>query len=130
MFDLIFIISIIGTIAEAVKTACTPEIPAENWANRELYHRDIMDGVSIEQRMKNVENGRYKLTESYPEPHRDPVSGKIIIENCKLYYEDVNKYGAYKAQRWVEQGKYNLSPDELKKEKERISAHYNRLYNL
>ena len=54
------IISIIGTIVEAIKTACTLEIPAENWANRELYHKDIMDGVSIEQRMKNVENGKYK----------------------------------------------------------------------
>lgn len=130
MFDLIFVISIVLTVAEVIKTSCTPTIPAENWANKELYHKDIMDGVPIEQRMKNLENGKYKFTEKHPEPHRDPVSGKIVIENCKLYYEDVNKYGAYKAQRWVEQGKYNLPPDELKKEKERIDAHYKRLYSL
>ena len=64
--------------------------------------------------MKNLENGKYKLTETYPEPHRNPKNGKIVIENYKLYYDDVNKYGAWQAQRWVERGKYNL-PSELKK---------------
>ena len=53
---------------------------------------------------------------NYPEPHRDLESGKIIIENCKLYYEDLDKYGASKARQWVKQGRYNLSPEELKKE--------------
>jgi hypothetical protein len=130
MFDSLFITSIIGSVVQVVKDACTPTIPAENWANKELYHKDIMDGVSVEQRMKNLENGKYKLTEVYPEPHRDPISGKIVIENCKLYHEDVNKYGAYQAQRWVEQGKYNLTPEELKKEKERIEAKYKYLYSL
>ncbi len=115
MFDLLFIVSIVGAIVQLVKETCAPVIPAENWANKELYHKDIMDGVSIEQRMKNLENGKYKLTETYPEPHRNPQSGKIVIENCKLYYNDVDKYGAWQAQRWVERGKYNLSPEELKK---------------
>ena len=130
MFDLLFITSIVGTAVQAIKDAYTPTIPAENWANKELYYEDIMDGVSIEQRMKNLENGKYKLVENYPEPHRDPVSGKIVIENCKLYNEDVKQYGAYKAQQWVKQGKYNLSPEELKKEQERIKAHYEYLYSL
>lgn len=124
MFDLLFIVAIVGTIVRLVKEASTKTIPAENWANKELYHKDIMDGVPIEQRMKNIENGKYKLTEVYPEPHRDPASGKIMIENCKLYYEDVEKYGAYKAQQWVKQGKYNLSQDELKKEEERVKSKY------
>ena len=57
----LFIISIIGTIIRLIKEACEPEIPAEYWANKELYHKDIMDGVSIEQRMKNLKNGKYKL---------------------------------------------------------------------
>ena len=130
MFNLLFIISIVGTVAQVIKETNTKTIPAENWANKELYHKDIMDGVSIEQRMKNLENGKYKLTETYPKPHRDHVSGKIMIENCKLYYEDVEKYGAYKVQQWVEQGKYNLSQEELKKEEERIKAKYKRLYSL
>ena len=130
MFDALFIMSIVGTCVQAIKEAFTPTIPTENWANKELYRQDLMNGASVEQLMKNVENGKYKLTEKYPEPHRDPVSGKIVIENCKLYYEDINKYGAWQAQQWVKQGKYNLSPKEFKKEKERIKAKYERLYDL
>ena len=130
MFDLLFAVSVIGTVAQFVKDAYTPTIPAENWANKELYYKDMANGVSVEQRMKNLENGRYKMINTHPEPHRDPVSGKIIIENCKLYHEDVNKYGAYKAQQWVKQGKYNLSPEEEKKERERIKAKYKRMYNI
>ena len=112
MLDLLFIASIIGNVAQLVKETYTLDIPAENWANKELYHKDIIDGVSVEQRMKNLENGKYKLTETYPEPHRNPKNGKIVIENYKLYYDDVNKYGAWQAQRWAERGKYNL-PSEL-----------------
>lgn len=130
MLDGLFIASIIGSCVQAIKEHCTPTIPAENWANKELYHKDIMSGVSAEQRMKNVRNGKYKLTTTYPEPHRDPVSGKIVIENCKLYYEDVKNYGAYQAQQWVKQGKYNLNPEELEKERERIKAELDRVCGL
>lgn len=130
MFDALFIVSIVGTVVQAIKEACTTTIPAENWANKELYHQDIMNGVSVEQRLKNLENGKYKLTEKYPEPHRDAVSGKIVIENYNLYYEDVKKYGAWQAQQWVKQGKYNLSSEELNKEEERIKNKYKYLYKL
>lgn len=130
MFDLLFIVSIVGSVGQLVKEFCTSTIPAENWTNKELYHKDIMDGVPIEQRMENLENGKYRLTETYPEPHRDPVSGKIMIENCKLYYEDMEKYGACQAQKWVKQGKYNLTPEEFEKENERIKAKYEYLYSL
>ena len=88
-----------------------------------------MDGVSIEQRIKNLENGKYRAVEVYPEPHRDK-NGKIIIENCFLYNEDLNKYGAVQTQKWVKQGKYNLSPEGLRKENKRIEEKYNRIYNL
>lgn len=130
MFDLLFIVSIVGTVVQIINEHKTPTIPAENWANKELYHQDIMKGVPTEQRMKNLENGKYKMTNAYPQPHRDPVDGKIVIENSKLYYEDVRKHGAYKAQQWVKQGKYNLAPEELKKERERIKKHYEYLYSL
>ncbi len=130
MLDGLFIVSLIGTCVQAIKEARQPVIPAENWANKELYHKDIMDGVPVKQRMKNLENGKYKLVETYPEPHRDPVSGKIIIENCKLYHEDVKNYGACQAQKWVKQGKYNLTPEELKKEEERIKKRFEYLYSL
>ena len=130
MLDGLFIVSIIGACVQLFKEAFEPTIPAENWANKELYHKDIMNGVSVEQRMKNLENGKYRLTETYPEPHRDPVSGKIVIENCELYYKDVSKYGAYKAQQWVKQGKYNLSPKELEKENKRIKEKYDKMLGL
>lgn len=130
MFDGLFIVSIIGSVVQAVKEVFEPVIPAENWANEELYYKDIMDGVPAKQRMKNLENGKYKLDKAYPEPHRDPVDGKIVIENCKLYYEDVLNHGAYQAQQWVKQGKYNLEPEELQKERERIEAEYKYLYSL
>ena len=130
MFDALFIVSIVGSAVQAIKEACEPVVPAENWANKELYRKDLMDGVPIEQRMKNLENGKYKLKDVYPEPHRDPVDGKIGIENCKLYYDDVYKYGAYQAQQWVKQGKYNLSKEELRKEEERIKDKYKYLYSL
>ena len=124
MFDLLFIASIIGSAVQIVKESRTPTIPAENWANKELYHKDMMDGVSIEQRIKNAQNGKYEMTVDYHEPHRDPVNGKIIIENNKLYYEDLSHYGAYQVQQWVKQGKYNLTPEEFEKEKERIKLKY------
>lgn len=130
MFDLLFAVSIVGTIAQVIKESCEKEIPAENWANKELYHKDIMNGVSVEQRMKNVENGKYKLKEKYPEPHRDAKTGKIVVENSKLYYDDVGKYGAWQAEQWVKQGKYNLSKEEMKKEEERIKAKYDYMYSL
>lgn len=130
MFDVLFAISIVGTVVQIIKEACEPTIPAENWGNKELIHKDRMSGISEKEFSKNLANGKYKLTETYPEPHRDPVSGKIMIENCKLYYEDVDKYGAWKAQQWVKQGKYNLSPEELKKEEKRIKEKYEHLYNL
>lgn len=126
MFNGLLIASLLGAIVDGIKTAFVPTIPAENWANKELYYKDLMDGVSSEQRMKNAKNGKYKLTETYTEPHRtypEPhrtEDGKIIIENCKLYEEDLREYGAQQTYKWVRQGKYNLTPEELEKELERI----------
>ena len=108
-----------------LKESFEKPVPAENWANKELYYQDMANGVPIEQRMKYLEQGRYKLTEPlYPEPHRDPETGKIVIENCKLYYEDMMEYGAVQTCKWLEQGKYNLPPEELEKELARIEKKY------
>lgn len=130
MFGLLGLASIIGTCCQSIKDACIPTIPAENWANYNLYNQDIMNDVPVEQRMKNLKNGKYRLTESYPEPHRDAKTGKIIIENSQLYKEDVWNYGACQAMQWVKQGKYNLTPSELAKEHERIKKHFEYLYSL
>lgn len=129
MFDGVFIASLIGSCVQAIKEITQPKIPLENWANKELYHKDIINDVPIGQRMKNLENGKYKSVKTYPEPHRDK-DGRIIIENSKLYYDDVRKYGAYQSQKWVEQGKYNLTEKELEKENERIKKQMEYLYNL
>jgi predicted RNase H-like nuclease (RuvC/YqgF family) len=134
MFDLLICVSIIGTVAQIIKEARTPTIPAENFENQKLYNDDIISGVPIEQRMKNLKNGKYRLdnkqTDVHTEPHRNPVNGKIVIENCKLYNEDCSKYGAYQADLWAKQGRYNLNAEELKKEEERLKAKYEFLYNL
>ena len=129
MLDGLFIASLIGSCYQVIKEKLEPTIPAENWANKELYHQDLMKGVHVEQRMKNLKNGKYKLVGAYPEPHRDK-NGKIIIENSQLYYDDVKNYGAYQAQKWVKQGKYNLTPEELEKECKRIQDKFKRLYDL
>lgn len=111
-------LSLLGILLEGITEALEPEIPAENWANKELYYKDIMSGVPVEQRMKNLRNGKYKLTEAgtYPEPRRTD-NEKIHTENCNSFIEDVQKYGAYQARKWMEQGKYNLSPEESEKER-------------
>ena len=129
MFDGLLIASVISSCYQAIKGKLTPTIPAKNWANKELYYKDLMNGVSTEQRMKNLENGKYVLTEIYPEPHRDPKSGKIVIENSKLYKEDVKKYGAYQAEKWVKQGRYNLTPDKFTKEMEEYRKSIEFLYH-
>lgn len=60
MLGLLF--AVIGAAAQSVKETCTTTVPAENWANKELYYKDIMDGVPVEQRMKNLKKGKYKLS--------------------------------------------------------------------
>lgn len=129
MLDGLFIASLIGTCVQLVKESLEKPIPAENWANKELYHEDLVNGVSIEQRMKNLKNGRYKLVEQYPEPHRDS-NGKIIIENNLLYKQDLLKYGGAQTMKWVKQGKYNLTPEELEKEHKRIKKEIEELCKL
>lgn len=122
--------SILYTCYQGIKEAFEPVVLAENWANKELYHRDMMNGVPIEKRMKYLEQGRYRLTKNHPEPHRDPKTGKIVIENCKLHDQDLRNYGVYMVYKWAEEGRYNLTPEELEKERERIHNEFEHLYQL
>lgn len=130
MLDGLFIASLVSSCYQVIKEACTPTIPAENWANKDLYYEDMMKGVPMKQLMKNVENGKYKLTEKYPEPHRDSKTGKIVIENYELYKKDCLEFGVHQAWKWVKQGKYNLTPEEFNKEKERIQKELEYLHRL
>lgn len=124
----LFIASLLGAGYQLFKEAFEKPVPAENWGNKELIYQDRMNGVSEKQILKNVENGKYVMKKQHPEPHRDPVDGKIVIENCKLYDEDLFKYGAVQTMKWVREGKYNLTPEELEKERERIRKKLDRLY--
>ena len=119
MFGLLSVVAAACTGYQIIKEAFEPTIPAENWSNKELYYKDLMSDMSDKERMKNVRNGKYILNEPYQEPHRTK-DGKIFIENSKLYNEDIKKYGVHQTYKWVRQGKYNLTPAELKKEYERI----------
>lgn len=129
MFDGLLIVSLIGACCQAIKEACKPTISAKNWANKKLIYHDRMNGISEKQFSENLANGKYKLNVSHPEPHRDG-SGKIIIENYKLYNEDIRNYGAYQAMQWVEQGKYNLTPKEVKRQEEELKKKWEYLYSL
>lgn len=129
MGGLLGFLSTVATAMGLVKEATEKPVPAENWANKELYYKDINDGVPMKQVMKNLENGKYKMTEKYPEPHRDK-NGKIIIENCKLFDEDMEKYGTIQTYKWVDQGKYNLEGEALEVERQRIKEHYDKLFKL
>lgn len=129
MLEGLFIASLIGTCYQAIKEACQPTIPAENWANKELIHKDRMAGISEKEFARNLANGKYKVTGTYPEPHR-MEDGRIIIENYELYKEDCRKYGVPQAHKWMRQGKYNLTPEELQKQKEKFDKGMERLYSL
>jgi len=129
MFHGLFIASLIGAAVQGIKEAVTPTIPAEKWANKELQYQDRMNGMTEKEIIKNAEKGRYIVTQKYPEPHRNEY-GQIMIENCKLWEEDLAKYGAVQVDKWVKQGKYNLEGEALKEEEERIRKHCEELLKL
>lgn len=129
MLDGLFVASLIGTVCQWFKEASQPVIPASHWTNKDLIRKDRMNNISEKDFARNLANGKYKVTETYPEPHR-MEDGRIIIENYKLYREDVKNYGAYQAHEWMRQGKYNLTPEELEKEHKRIDEDFERLYSL
>ena len=54
-------IAIIIVICCWLKEKLTPVTPAENWANKELIHRDRMSGMSEKEILRNVDRGRYRL---------------------------------------------------------------------
>ena len=115
---LIGIIAIIYVIYHLIKEACAPTITVEQWANKELYKQDQLNGMSEKELERNLRKGRYyipnEIFDAYPTPHREP-DGKhrLNIENCELHREEVKKYGAIQVHQWAEQGKYNLNTKEL-----------------
>ena len=132
---LLGIIAIIYVIYQLIKEACTPTLTAEHWANKELEHKDRMSGMSEKDILKNAQKGRYyipkEVFQAYPVPHREPDGNKrIIIENDELHKADIAKYGAYQAQKWVKQGKYNLNSEELEIVHLQIERKFQHLYSI
>lgn len=118
--DILGIIGILFAGKELIKEKCTPVIPAENWQNRELIQKDILNpDCSNNQFMKNLANGKYRKTEQITEPHRD-AKGNIIIDNTVLFWEDVNshQYSVEQIERFKQSGRYNLTAEESQLQKE------------
>ena len=119
-------LNILGAVAavltgkELIKEKCTPVIPAENWQNRELIQKDILNPeCNNNQFMKNLANGKYRKPEQTTEPHKDSA-GNIIIDNTVLFWEDVNshQYSTVQIERFKQSGRYNLTAEESQLQKE------------
>lgn len=121
------VVALLFSGIEIIKEILTPTISAEQWANKELQQKDRMSGMSEKEIIRNAERGRYyipkEITDAYPIPHRD-ASNKIFIENSELYYDDVSRFGAIEARKWLRQGKYNLNAEELELERLRLKKKY------
>lgn len=120
MFDILGIIGILFASKELIKEKCTPVIPAENWQNRELIQKDILNpDCSNNQFMKNLANGKYRKPEQAVEPHRDSA-GNVIVDNTVLFWEDVNshQYSTAQIERFKQSGRYNLSAKESQMQRE------------
>ena len=64
-------------VIELCKDAPSRNIPASYWNNQELYTKDVLDGVSHEQRMKNLKNGKYYLPDSPEEVKSKPTEPNL-----------------------------------------------------
>ena len=130
-----WIVALLTSAIPWLNEKTTKSIPAENWANKELQYKDRLNGMSEKDIVKNAQNGRYyrpkEVSQAYPVPHRESGGGhRIIIENDELHDADVAQYGAYLAQKWTEQGKYNLTPEELEIVRFQIRRRFQQLYSL
>ncbi len=119
MFDLMLIVASALTVKDAIKEHRENKKVYRPISNYEAYRQDILAGVPHELRMKKAEAGLYEK-EDCTEPHRDPKDGKVVIENSKLYYDDLLNYGSIQTMKWVQQGKYNLTPEEREIELKRL----------
>lgn len=130
MFDLACILGMVLTGGEYLKEKLEPKPPENCLSNMELFQQDVLNGVSSEQRMKNLRNGKYVQREVYPEPHKDPKTGKIIIDDYEAFNRDKEKYGALEAYNRARRGAYNLSEEEVEKNRQKIEEKYKKLYKL
>ena len=62
---MLLIVVLIMDLIIILNEKLTPSIPAENWANKDLMLQDRLAGLSEKQIMRNVERGRYVLTQKH-----------------------------------------------------------------
>ena len=120
MINILSILAAVLTGKELIQENCTPVIPAENWKNRELIQKDILNPeCNNNQFMRNLTNGKYRKLERAAEPHRDSA-GNIIIDNTVLFWEDVNshQYSTVQIERFKQSGRYNLTVEESQMQRE------------
>lgn len=119
-------LNILGAVAavltgkELIQEKCTPKIPAENWQNREMIQKDILNpDYTNKQFMKNLASGKYRKPEQAAEPHRDSA-GNVIVDNTVLFWKDVNshQYSVEQIERFKQSGKYNLTAEESQMQRE------------
>lgn len=59
--EILIIIGLISVIVNIIKEKTEPTIPAENWNNWDLIHKDKYDNrISQKEFEKNLKNGKYK----------------------------------------------------------------------
>ena len=59
--EILIIIGLISVIVEIVKEKTQPHIPAENWNNWDLIHKDRYDNhIRQKEFEKNLRNGKYR----------------------------------------------------------------------
>lgn len=119
-FNILGVVAAVLTGKELIQEKCTPKIPAENWQNRELIQKDILNpDCTNKQFMKNLASGKYRKPEQAAEPHRDSA-GNVIVDNTVLFWKDVNshQYSVEQIERFKQSGKYNLTAEESQMQRE------------
>ena len=129
MFDLACILGMLFTGGEYLKEKLEPKPPENCLSNMELFQQDVLNGVPSEQRMKNMQNGKYVQRNVYPEPHRDK-DGKIIIDDMDSFNRDKINLGALEAYNRAKRGAYNLSQEEIEKNRQKVEEKYKKLSRL
>ena len=82
MFDLLFVLSLFLTCGEFIKEKTEKKPPDNCLTDMEKFKEDVLNGVSSEQRMKNLYNGKYIKREPLQETKK--ISEKELYEQRKV----------------------------------------------
>ena len=106
MFDGLGIIGLIAGTKQIIKEKTEKEIPAENWNNKDLMHKDKMNpNLTWKDIQRNLKNGKYYAPEVIPERYEQPV--KPIVDRARYEY-DVREFGKEIADSNAKHGLYSF----------------------